>query len=435
MYQTYAATPRVEESVSDEDLAKRPRHDIANLPFPTKSQYLYEPTGKYHILSQGPYPEKDQSIRPTVFFNANTLAKIKYIVNKCDKEVAWLMPTMKMNSQSPHYLIYGAFLFWQEVTGVEVSPDGKEIKRAFEDLAGTYPDCFKGQTQNVSHGHSHVNMGVSPSGTDNQQRTKRDRLGWDAPYRIFCIFNKKGDIRADLVQYYPVFHKFEQIDVGISYEPLTEEIDYTKRAATQHLDEQIATFVHAPTPLQRSLTVSRPNAWYNQDFDNQTDWWTKVQYGYAYTDTPGPSDADVMDTVNAIKDLVISLADRVPNHFLPTDAPDYFTPSDWDIESELRVLGMPARLLKEFVTNTDIDKFKDAVAIITQLICDTIQDTDDFTYGLSHYIANAEDMVVCAAMLDWVSSSLDDASLCLTASNPEDLRTAITGLLASAGLI
>ena len=46
------------------------------------------------------------------------------------------------------------------------------------------------------HGHSHVNMGVSPSGTDDKYR--KDMCALIEDFYIFGIFNKKGASQIDI---------------------------------------------------------------------------------------------------------------------------------------------------------------------------------------------------------------------------------------------
>ena len=108
--------------------------------------------------------------------------KMIALIDECDKEIAWHGIVTKTNNT---YTITDILIFPQTVTGCTVTSDDTE-----------YSLWLANQPDNVFnnlrfHGHSHVNMGVTPSGVDTTYQD--DILKNLQDFYIFAIFNKKGD--------------------------------------------------------------------------------------------------------------------------------------------------------------------------------------------------------------------------------------------------
>ena len=108
--------------------------------------------------------------------------KLIALVDECDKEIAWHGTVIKTNYT---YTVTDVFVFPQTVTGSTVTSDETEYSMW---LAGQPDEIFNSLR---FHGHSHVNMGVSPSGVDTTYQ--EDILRNLKDFYIFAIFNKKGD--------------------------------------------------------------------------------------------------------------------------------------------------------------------------------------------------------------------------------------------------
>ena len=109
--------------------------------------------------------------------------KIKQLVDQCDKEVGW-HGTVERTSKN-EFTITDVLVFPQTVTAATVTSD--ETK--YTAWLMSQPDDVFNKLR--FHGHSHVNMGVSPSGVDTKYQD--DILKNLNDFYIFGIFNKRED--------------------------------------------------------------------------------------------------------------------------------------------------------------------------------------------------------------------------------------------------
>jgi hypothetical protein len=133
--------------------------------------------------------DPDEVTSPIVFFANTALATIRYLVQECNKEIAWLGLVDELTDGN--YLITEILVPKQEVTGTSVDIDPEAMNTLAHELivAGKDPGKLR------YHGHSHVNMAVNPSQTD--QEHMRDYLE-HPDWFIRSIHNKKGDARVDV---------------------------------------------------------------------------------------------------------------------------------------------------------------------------------------------------------------------------------------------
>lgn len=123
---------------------------------------------------------------PTVFFTVSALAKVQYIVASCGTELAWLGLVDEL--ENGDFLITDIYIPEQEVSSATAEIDAEAIAK----LAYNH-DIDSAKLR--YHGHSHVNMEVIPSSTD--QHHIEDYLE-HFPFLIRTISNKKGEMRVDL---------------------------------------------------------------------------------------------------------------------------------------------------------------------------------------------------------------------------------------------
>ena len=107
--------------------------------------------------------------------------KIKALVAACDKEIAWHGTVTK---DSTTYTIEDIVVFPQSVTGATVTSDETEYSMWLMQQPNEVFNKLR------FHGHSHVNMDVSPSGVD--LTYQQDIIKNLQDFYIFAIFNKKG---------------------------------------------------------------------------------------------------------------------------------------------------------------------------------------------------------------------------------------------------
>lgn len=141
-------------------------------------------------------PDDDDTydILPMVFFSIEAQRTIDYIVDQSPDEIAWLGLVEEVEDG---YLVQKIVIPEQEVSGTTVDISAEAMGRLVNELMdeGLDPSLLR------YHGHSHVNMAVHPSTTD-QDHISEYLEGVD--WFIRSIHNKKGDRRVD------VFEKFNQ---------------------------------------------------------------------------------------------------------------------------------------------------------------------------------------------------------------------------------
>ena len=117
------------------------------------------------------------------------------IVEMAPKEVGWLGTIDRM--PSGNFYIDEIFVPEQEVTGAETDPTDEGQFKVMNELAEMGEEGMKKIERLRFWGHSHVHMGTSPSGTDENTPFNYQRLG--LPWFIRGIFNKLG--RAEFTVY------------------------------------------------------------------------------------------------------------------------------------------------------------------------------------------------------------------------------------------
>lgn len=114
--------------------------------------------------------------------------KMQALVREFDKEVAWHGIASRGDDDAANeYYIDDIVVYPQEVTGTTVNTDQVEYQKWLMELDDDTYDHLRMQ------GHSHVNMGVTPSSVDTALYEKMlDGLPED-DFFIFLIWNKKND--------------------------------------------------------------------------------------------------------------------------------------------------------------------------------------------------------------------------------------------------
>lgn len=117
----------------------------------------------------------------SITIDARALLKLYYVQSLYDKEFQCYHYGGKEGNT---YRLYENFWIPQENTATTTNTDG-------EDVVGEL--CMAGADISLvnSHSHSHVNMGVTPSGRDGKDIEEKTIV---APFNASIIINKKGDI-------------------------------------------------------------------------------------------------------------------------------------------------------------------------------------------------------------------------------------------------
>lgn len=174
---------------------------------------------------------------PYVIISKQAIDKMHTYTQKCTEEIGWLGTAYKHNRE---IYIEDTYLFDQEVhaTTTEITPEG------LADFASEVLQQENGVEiwNNLKMwGHSHVNMGISPSGQDDSQMATFKDSGHDWFIRLIC--NKQGELKVDFYDYttgviYLDLPWEEEIceaeqDLLVQIEQLQKQIDIARKAVAE----------------------------------------------------------------------------------------------------------------------------------------------------------------------------------------------------------
>lgn len=123
--------------------------------------------------------------RATVYLSSIAFAKMNSLIQQFNDEVAW-HGVVHRDEQNPSiFHITDILVYPQVVTGATVNTD----QEAYQTWLYSFDDDVFNNIR--MQGHSHVNMGVSPSGVDTTHQEKILEQISDDDYYIFMIWNKR----------------------------------------------------------------------------------------------------------------------------------------------------------------------------------------------------------------------------------------------------
>lgn len=126
--------------------------------------------------------------KATVYFTEMAWLKMQTLIREFDKEVAWHGVAYRGEDESKdEYYITDILVYPQEVTGATVNTDQEKYEMW---LMMHEDDVFNNIRM---QGHSHVNMGTTPSGVDTTHQEKILAQLEDGMFYIFMIWNKRGE--------------------------------------------------------------------------------------------------------------------------------------------------------------------------------------------------------------------------------------------------
>ena len=133
---------------------------------------------------------------PIIYVNIDAIGKMKEYVDGCSDEIGWLGEVIK--DEVGNYIIKDVHLFKQQVhsTTCEITTEGLT---EFANEILMQPSGMDKWNDIKCWFHSHVNMGVTPSGQDNLQMNVFKDCGHD--FFIRGIANKKGEMEFTLYNY------------------------------------------------------------------------------------------------------------------------------------------------------------------------------------------------------------------------------------------
>jgi hypothetical protein len=167
---------------------------------------------------------------PRVGILSDALMKMFIYVQECSDEIGWLGTVQALES-GRHFIIDDVFLFDQQVHGAttEITPQG--LASFGEELLAR-EDGFEIWNRMQMWGHSHVNMGITPSGQDDKQMDEFAQIGHDFFIRLIC--NKKGEMKLDFFNY-----KTGVVFIDVPWEIMATGEEEETLAQIFHLQEQL----------------------------------------------------------------------------------------------------------------------------------------------------------------------------------------------------
>lgn len=153
--------------------------------------------------------EKNLEI-PVIRFTDEAYDKVRALIKICDKEIAW---HGLVRVEGNVYTIYDVLLYPQRITGTTVE--------AIEDEYGLWvTELEDEQFENMRmQGHSHVSMGVSPSGTDESYYD--ELISHVEDFYIVMIMNKRDE---HLFRFYDIRNNviFDKLPIEVGSHTLQE---------------------------------------------------------------------------------------------------------------------------------------------------------------------------------------------------------------------
>jgi len=152
--------------------------------------------------------------RARVYFTPEAWAKHTYLIDECQKEVAWHGVAERVDGAEGHlYVISDILVYPQTVTGASVDMDTEKYASWIQEHLEAEDERFEKLRMQA---HSHVNMSVSPSSVDvKHQEDIVDMLGKDSFY-IFMIYNKRRERYIKIFEMKDnIIFENSDVDVGI----------------------------------------------------------------------------------------------------------------------------------------------------------------------------------------------------------------------------
>lgn len=162
-------------------------------------------------------------------YTPKAFLKIKSLVAEFSSEVAWHGLAKRGDPEKNEYVIYDILVYPQEVSGDTVNTD----QAAYEKWLMSQDDAVFNNIR--EQGHSHVDMGVTPSGVDIANKEKILEQLEDDMFYIFEIWNKKD---ARTIQIYDMLTNtlYEGSDVTVR----VAEADYDSAAFMDEAKKLVA---------------------------------------------------------------------------------------------------------------------------------------------------------------------------------------------------
>lgn len=318
---------------------------------------------------------------PSVYISETALNKMAIYVDEApgQDEIGWLGTAYRENNE---FFIEDVFLFKQEVHGTTTEITTEGLNDFAQELL-MLPNGVDIWNNIKMWGHSHVNMGISPSGQDNSQMEAFSNIGHDFFIRLIC--NKKGELAVDVYLYdeglefhnapWVIQHEAEDTVADLIYSEMDEletKLVELKNELNKHQEAKVDA-IKAPIKAEIAQKVSK--LVYNTPKVGKNYYanYTKSKLGY----TDSSYDNDVYDpTIYDAK------------NFAPTDMIDgvKFTVHDYYSQHDLNLLANTCFSLGDFIEDAKLDGMDTMLSLNDmKAIWEKILDIQDATYQYNPY--------------------------------------------------
>lgn len=185
--------------------------------------------------------------RAKLIFKPEAFAKMQLLIMKCSGEVGW-HGLVERNENT--FTVTDILVYPQQVTGATITTDQPEYEKWNMEVP------LEQFTKMRFHGHSHVNMGTTPSGVDVKSKETILSCIREGQFYIFMIWNKSLDYSIEIYDATGDYLVYEKCDVDIEIEGIGDMKKY--------LDDSIAK-IKRIYPTYPTYT-SKPTSSYNYEY-------------------------------------------------------------------------------------------------------------------------------------------------------------------------
>lgn len=208
------------------------------------------------------YIAEKHLIEPNIFITPGAYVKMRKLVDDTTTEIGWYGTVTKYPGLNEVYVIEDIIVYPQRVTGATCVQDDNKMFEFEMSLT----------TEQVNHkrfhGHSHVNMGVSPSGVDEQ--FYQDILSQVNDYFIVTITNKRNEYTV----------RFYDMENNILYSDLPIRVLEDSGNTLDVWYEEVKTKLSEPKPV---VTENKGSLdWYNTAYREQHKYDPYDEYDYEW---------------------------------------------------------------------------------------------------------------------------------------------------------
>ena len=229
------------------------------------------------------YVKENNIPEPTVYITTQAYTKMRMLVDKTTTEIGWYGIVNKVPGLTGVYVIEDIIVYPQKVTGATCEQlDDKMFE--FEMSLTTDQVNHK-----RFHGHSHVNMGTTPSGVDEQ--FYHDILTQVTDFFIITVTNKRNEYTTRV---YDMEHNILFTDVPISViDDEGLELDLWYEESKKQLEE--------PTVVNRyygnDLVKHKQLSVIDEMFDKDDEYWDDAESRWRKFD----EDVEFYRSIKALK--------------------------------------------------------------------------------------------------------------------------------------